>query len=552
MTDVVTARPRRALVLSGGGIRFAVHVGVLREMAAWRTTDGDGWINGFAAVVGTSAGALYAGLFAAGYDPERIAMFARLFADPALGNRLFDRNYRGFAAAYLKYDTGAALGAIRGDRILTLLETVFSKDARGRLLAVSPDAARKELDRCWSEQSRKKRRMSPRAYYADQVTFKDCPDLFLIGTNALTGQKTVFCHVGDRAAEEARDKRSFAQIDPGHAYLQGVSALDRRVAQGYMDLGQPTGDFIRVDQRAYWRFDPSIYGEQLPLALAVRGSISIPVIFEPLRLRRSRATGQKGHEDIFVDGGVDDGFSLEVAVDPEFGRADDVFGIDLGNLGYRMPDHKGVRNIASLLMRMTDYMGDAVIDMERQSTALRNARITVLNARSQNPAQLTDTNAIAALIAEGEQMARDLWACVHPGSAPSAYGTVDTSSFFQRPPIRVCLSDAAVFDGVSLKDSLAVESEQDVREHVSAWRIVLPPPQMGWWHAILYVFAAIFGTMVLLAVDDAGRQGATAFGMPVPAPGLNAPLALVFGYAVVVLTRAMAYVVWLLDRDVEA
>lgn len=552
MTDASAPVPRRALVLSGGGIRFALHAGVLNEMRSWTTTDGQAWLNAFTTVVGTSAGALYAGLFAAGYDPGRIAMFAGLFRDAAFGNRLFDRNYRGFAAAYLKYDTSAVLGALRGDRILTLLETVLSKEARSSLTSVSPSEARRELERCWSAQAKKKRRMSAHDYYADQVTFADCPDLFLIGTNALTGQKVVFCRVGDRPAEEEREKRSFTQLDPPRMYLQTPAELDRRVGEAYAAMGQPVGHFIRVDQRAHWRFDHSVYGDQLPVALGVRASLSIPVIFEPLRVLRERAPGKTRHEDVFVDGGVDDGFSLEVAVDPEFGGAQDVFGIDLGNLGYRIPDHKAARNIPSLLMRTIDYMGDAVIDMERRSSSLSGARITVLNARSSNPAQLTDTNAIADLITEGQGIAKMLWTAVHPGAPSSSYGTIDVVRFFRPAPIRVVLSDAAVFDVEALKTSLAIESEQDMREDVAWWRILVPPPNTGWWFLILYVFAAVLGTLVLLAVDDAARQGATLFGVALPVLGLNAPLALVFGYAIVVLSRAVAYLVWLLDRDDEA
>ncbi len=45
-------------------------------------------------------------------------------------------------------------------------------------------------------------------------------------------------------------------------------------------------DFRRFENRVYRQFDQSLYGPQLPLALGVRASLSVPGIFEPARIRR--------------------------------------------------------------------------------------------------------------------------------------------------------------------------------------------------------------------------------------------------------------------------
>jgi len=68
-----------AIVFSGGGIFFATHVGVMNAMSGW-TMLGRPWLDSFQVLVGTSAGALYAALYASGLTPGQIALYARMFA----------------------------------------------------------------------------------------------------------------------------------------------------------------------------------------------------------------------------------------------------------------------------------------------------------------------------------------------------------------------------------------------------------------------------------------------------------------------------------------
>src|SRR5260370_28968456 len=91
-------RTQSALVLSGGGIRVATHIGVLGEMATW-TLSGKPWLERFNVFVGTSAGAVYAALFASGLTTKQIRTLVECFGDPSMPHLVFDWNFVGAAAA---------------------------------------------------------------------------------------------------------------------------------------------------------------------------------------------------------------------------------------------------------------------------------------------------------------------------------------------------------------------------------------------------------------------------------------------------------------------
>jgi predicted acylesterase/phospholipase RssA len=432
---------RHALVLSGGGIRLATHIGLMAEMDPWRA-GGDRWLDRFKVLVGTSAGAVYAALYAASYTPSQIATLARIFADET-GKLLFDYNFRGAAEAYLRNDLRHMLGFIRGDALLALFETVFSRRLRSELqplLSSKGDgkAAREFVVREWEETRRAEHN---EAFYVDQLTFADYPDLFVIAVNVYTGQKTIFCKVtSDTAKWPAEDDAMFNAAT--YTYINTKDEISERIGEN--DVGNPDDtfdlDFRRYENRVYRKFDPRRYGEQLPLALAVRASMSIPVIFEPARILR-----KDGEHDFFVDGGVDDNFSLSVAVDPGLGRADSVLGIMLGNLGYRLPDFGATTSPLSMLTKTTEYMGDALLDTRKFSRELNGRNITVVDALPDVSSQLTDTSAIEPLIEDGYMIARDFWKVVHGREDYSKGGAnVEPSAMFPDPPqFRVYLSPAA-------------------------------------------------------------------------------------------------------------
>src|SRR5882672_5231230 len=209
-------RTRSALVLSGGGIRLATHIGVLNEMTTWKVS-GEPWLDRFNVFVGTSAGAVYSALFASGLTAKQIRALVECFGDRSMPPLVFDWNYAGAAAALLRLDAREALGAIRGDGILALMETVMSRRLRSKLQELLDAAASTKdarplqhfLKRHWWQHLTAARDLN---YYRDQYNFEDAYKigraLHIIGTNLYTGQKTIFCYLanpGDMDAAKTYD-----------------------------------------------------------------------------------------------------------------------------------------------------------------------------------------------------------------------------------------------------------------------------------------------------------------------------------------------------------
>ncbi len=331
------------LVLSGGGMRFATHAGVMAEMAAW-TVDGKQWLDSFDILVGTSAGALYSALYAVGYTPAHIAAFAPLFARRTLKQSLFDWNYHRAAAALLRHDMAYFIAATSGNGVLTLLDTLLSKGMPEKLTSIYPKLDLQHIEEkplnevgrtpqaAWTE--RRKRRRD-RFYYEDLLTFSDCrKELYLLGVNAYTGQKTVFAKVPKGEDKwDGLDEAMYKTSQP--SYINDRAKWEKELAdlQHALNLSKPLR-FPRFENRFYHDFDTALYrgteqdGPQLPLGLAVRASISVPIFFEPVRIQRPKVHRSKKHEqDVFLDGGVDDNFSLSVAADPHLGNCSHILGI---------------------------------------------------------------------------------------------------------------------------------------------------------------------------------------------------------------------------------
>src|SRR5260370_34289270 len=346
-------RTQSALVLSGGGIRLATHIGVLGEMAAW-TVSGKPWLERFNVFVGTSAGAVYSALFASGLTPMQIRTLVECFGDPSMPQLVFDWNFGGGAAAFLRLDAREALGAIRGDGILAVIETGMSKDLRQKLQALVDTAASTNDSRALRQfmKSNSKRNLAAAhdlEYYSDQYTFGDTlakgRALHIIGTNLYTGQKTIFCYLVNPsdigAADEYDEWMSKAST---FDYFNDDDNIKRTIGKREQELeasGESTlldSKFQRFENRIYRRLDPLLYGEQLPLALAVRSSMCIPVLFEPARIKRRTMPGDPSPSyDLFIDGGGDDNLSLSCAADPYLWSAREVLGVSLGTFGPPLP-----------------------------------------------------------------------------------------------------------------------------------------------------------------------------------------------------------------------
>lgn len=110
-----TARPKLAVVLSGGGLRSAAQIGVLQVLEEYGLRP--------QCIVGTSGGAIVAALYASGLRPQEIAALYRSiigrehrFIDLALGQ---------FWQAFISWDLSKVKGLIKGERIRKYLHKQF-------------------------------------------------------------------------------------------------------------------------------------------------------------------------------------------------------------------------------------------------------------------------------------------------------------------------------------------------------------------------------------------------------------------------------------------
>jgi predicted acylesterase/phospholipase RssA len=429
-------------------------------MATWKVS-GERWLDRFNVFVGTSAGAVYSALFASGLEPKQIRALVECFGDPRMPPLVFDWNFAGAAAALLRLDAREALGAIRGDGILALMETVMSRSLRSQLLPLLDTAASTKdsrplqqfLKRHWWQHLTAPHDLN---YYRDQYNFEDTYKmgraLHIIGTNLYTGQKTIFCYLanpGDMDAAKTYD--DWMSKASTFDYFNDDENITRTVGNAAMEreaLGASQFDdkFQRFENRIYRRFDHLLYGEQLPLALAVRSSMCIPVLFEPARIKRRPMPGEASLSyDLFIDGGVDDNLSLSVAADPYLGNAREVLGVSLGNLGRRLPDSNATASGVTVLMKTTDYFGDAIADLQRVNSEYQSVPITILDALPGVQAKITDTQMIAKLVQDGDEIAKDFWVLLHGKAYPDGEVTVDPTAIFREPgSVRVSLSKAAM------------------------------------------------------------------------------------------------------------
>lgn len=94
-----------------------------------------------------------------------------MFAQNALGGRLFDLNTSGTLDVLLAQNFTFARGLFRGNRLLNVLETLLSRSTLPRvkaLCSLSPQKAAPALIKLLQQQARKPR---DRSLYANQIHF---------------------------------------------------------------------------------------------------------------------------------------------------------------------------------------------------------------------------------------------------------------------------------------------------------------------------------------------------------------------------------------------
>src|SRR5690554_1213760 len=100
-----------ALVLSGGSVRAAAHVGVLKALSAYNLEPD--------LVVGTSGGAIVAALYASGLSGQELEDIFLEYRDAK--RDLVDLNWPGFLAALLKLNIKYVPGVVRGKALKRLI-----------------------------------------------------------------------------------------------------------------------------------------------------------------------------------------------------------------------------------------------------------------------------------------------------------------------------------------------------------------------------------------------------------------------------------------------
>lgn len=161
---------------------------------------------------------------------------------------------------------------------------------------------------------RDERRKLPhnRHYYDGLLRFGDTSrQLFLLGVNAYTGQKTVFCRLDE--SEEVMDQieGDMLRVQP-FEYINPQEELKETLRQQSLELDTKL-NLRRFEARIYRQFNRELYGPQFPISLAVRASTSFSLFFAPTRITRRAENPARPEYDFFLDGGVDGNFALNVA-----------------------------------------------------------------------------------------------------------------------------------------------------------------------------------------------------------------------------------------------
>ncbi|HBG10579.1 MAG: patatin-like phospholipase family protein [Limnochordia bacterium] len=286
------------LVLSGGSVRAAAHVGVLKAVEEYKLEP--------QVVVGTSGGSIVAALYAAGLTAAELE---DLFVEHSRAKgEIVDLNWPGAVLALLTWDIKRLSGAVRGRSI----EQIIARSL--------PVQRFQDLQKC---------------------------HLLIPAVNLNNGQQTVFCHW----------------------QALGFTPDENGEYEGYL---------VRDD---------------LTIAQAVRASISIPGVFVPAAFAQE--------VDCYVDGGLRDGYPLNIAV--RLGKARRVLGVNLGYAGMRR-DSILSDGPLEILNQSLDIMMWAQFKDRLQDRALAGSRLITINPLIYN-IKTFEVEYIPEMIARGYEVA---------------------------------------------------------------------------------------------------------------------------------------------------
>ncbi|HEX2910838.1 MAG TPA: hypothetical protein VH186_08530, partial [Chloroflexia bacterium] len=224
------------------------------------------------------------------------------------------------------------------------------------------------------------------------------PLLLVVGTDIVTGQKTIFCNYNHFQKELVYSKgKANPQFgDIAYRYINAHGRLSR--------LPEEIDEELRPANFLYKNLSSG-----LPVAWGVRASLSIPGVFTPGTIRYIDSYGVE-RTDLFVDGGVTDNYALAVATHPYIGRCSHILGGNIGNMGPRFHDY-GVRNVVEILNRTLLVMGDANVDSNADNNQVERALVTTVDELTKTEvSSVSELAKIPQLLEEGCQLADQFFA----------------------------------------------------------------------------------------------------------------------------------------------
>ncbi len=480
---------RTGLVLSGGGLKFAVHAGIYERMETLPYFEGENQgrvqalSEAFDCTVGTSAGSLLAASIACGYCAEDVSRFARLFSKPAFMPYILDPNWLGLGSFLLSGDLRYLKGIYQGEAIQRTVEVFFSHNLMRELGRLYREfTARRQptdgddfdnalalvvrrlhsLPREELPQSLPVEKTKESAVANTQtgevlrfITFQDVnpgalvpfslspeegqalaqsrynlfaahaddyrntlqeyyggrvaagrpvigsadtvrPLLFIIGTDLVTGQKTIFANYNLFEKKLIYDKNRAVQPSVSYYYINPM---------GYLDT---LPDAITEELRPVNYLYKYLWAG-LPVAWGVRASLSIPGVFTPSVIKYQDDQNVP-RIDYFVDGGVTDNYALQVAADKYIGGCGRILGGNIGNLGPRVHDYN-VGSVIQVLLKTLYIEGDVIVDSNADNNLVDTAAVTTINElTTTGDVGISELAKIPALLQEGRQLADQFFA----------------------------------------------------------------------------------------------------------------------------------------------
>jgi predicted acylesterase/phospholipase RssA len=603
-------RQRTGLVLSGGGLKFAVHAGLYSRMEELPffsnekalpssvinsdPANFDVLSEAFDCVVGTSAGSLLAAAWACGLCAEDAARVSLLFSRPDFQSMILDPNWLGAGSFLLKGDPGYFKGLYRGEAVQRTLEVIFSHnflrklgklyqsysgkrkqakideakfdDALSKIIRELRNMPREKLpdmsevmtntrevvkskdqdktlvpvtfqdinpgvrvpferyrysgDPAWEQAARDEAESIYRANQAHASAYRTAlaeyyrgraaagryvpkdpdavrPMLLLIGTDLITGQKTIFSsyHLFEKELVYAKNSRGADPTGIEYCYINpkgNLSSLPNEITE---ELRPP--NYLYKDLSA-----------GLPVAWAIRSSLSIPGVFAPATIHYKDDYGVE-RTDFFIDGGITDNYALQVAADPNIGRCGRILGGNIGSMGPRIHTYDA-RNVVDILIKTLYTMGDGNVDSNAENRLVERAKVTTIDEITKNNVtSIAELEKIPALLEEGKLLADQFFGSFRDketgllaldsifGPNPGSYivflpriETYGQPLGLPAPPAPLTASGDEVATGASEIDRIALLANllPEVRDEVKKARSIdlgkseaalIPPPVVG-------------------------------------------------------------------------